>query len=356
MPGLLDLLSQTWPARMGQAAWDAVTLPRDVYQGRINPLSAEGIGRAANLAGLTMLSATRAPAGAFGSSPILPGGDLTRRALPESLASKSPMMYNPPAKLLRPFEADYHSGAPADAAGRLTQDIEGRPLVAEYVVGRRTLGGADEAVTPAQIDTLAEKILGHRPEVATASSLPRGSVGAYDPSTRRIFVYRGLPPESKDLVAAHELSHGINDLTGEFVGVNKPNMIPTPKGAVGQTKTVYNDLNNSYLAKARTENPDVDPTKTYWGTGVTPEKTFGYAKADAPAEYMAETVRAYLANPNYIKTVAPKTAAAIRAAVNAHPMLSKIIQFNSIAGLAAMNGIDPGSLPIPQQQPPVLSQ
>jgi hypothetical protein len=59
---------------------------------------------------------------------------------------------------------------------------------------------------------------------------------------------------------------------------------------------------------------------------------------------------------NYIKTVAPETAKAIRAAVNAHPTLSRTIQFNTIAGLAAMNGIDPDSLPIPRQQPPVFSQ
>ena len=48
---------------------------------------------------------------------------------------------------------------------------------------------------------------------------------------------------------------------------------------------------------------------------------------------MVEAVRAYMADPNYLKTVAPKTAAAIRAAVNTHPQLSKIIQFNSLAGV-----------------------
>jgi hypothetical protein len=71
---------------------------------------------------------------------------------------------------------------------------------------------------------------------------------------------------------------------------------------------------------------------------------------------MAEAIRAYLADPNYIKTVAPKTAAAIREAVNSNPRLSKILQFNTIAGLAAKNGIDSGSLPIPRQQPPVFPQ
>ena len=61
-----------------------------------------------------------------------------------------------------------------------------------------------------------------------------------------------------------------------------------------------------------------------------------------------------MADPNYLQTVAPKTAAAIRAAVNANPRLSRIIQFNTVGGLAAMNGIDAGSLPIPKEQPPIF--
>jgi hypothetical protein len=115
----------------------------------------------------------------------------------ESLASKSPMMYNPPVKSSRPFAADYPSGAPADAAGRLTRDIEGRPLTAQYIVGRRTLGGADEAISPAELDALAEKILGNRPALVPAKALPRGSVGAYDPNTRRTLVYRGRRPRPR---------------------------------------------------------------------------------------------------------------------------------------------------------------
>jgi hypothetical protein len=58
---------------------------------------------------------------------------------------------------------------------------------------------------------------------------------------------------------------------------------------------------------------------------------------------MAEAIRAYMVDPNYLKTVAPKVAAAIREAVNSHPTLSKIIQFNS---LAAMMGLDPGPAPV----------
>jgi hypothetical protein len=261
-------------------------------------------------------------------------------------------LYNPPVKSPRPFAADYPSGAPANAAGRLTADIDGRPLVAERVVGRRTLGGADEALTPAQLDAVVQEAIGALPEAVTPRALPRGTIGAYrivagpEKIERSIGVRRDLPPDVKNKIVAHETGHMIEDLAGA---------IPQD-GLKTELKTIYNDLNNSYLAKARAQNPDVDPAKAYWGTGVTPEKTFGYAKADAPPEYMAEAIRAYLADPNYIKTVAPKTAAAIRAAVNARPTLSRIIQFNTIAGLAAMNGIDQNSLPIPRQQPPVFPQ
>lgn len=285
------------------------------------------------------------------------------RAAPtaELLASKSAMLYNPPAKSPRPFSADYPHGATADAAGRLLADIEGRPLVAERVVGRRTLGGADEALPSAEFDALTQAVVGKNAESVPASALPRGTVGAYvsergpDGIDRAVLVHRGLPAQTKDRVVAHEVSHAINDRAGDFVGLTRPNMIQIRPGMPREPQTVYNDLNNQYLAAARATGPDVDPFKVYWGTGVTPEKTFGYGKADAPAELMAEAIRAYLADPNYLKTVAPKTAAAIREAVNSHPILSKIIQFNTMVGPAAMIGIEPQSSPIPTQPTPVSS-
>lgn len=48
-----------------------------------------------------------------------------------------------------------------------------------------------------------------------------------------------------------------------------------------------------------------------------------------------------MADPNYIKTVAPKTAARIREFVNSNPRLNKVIQFNGVAvpvGAGTMNG------------------
>jgi hypothetical protein len=284
------------------------------------------------------------------------------RAAPtaELLASKSAVLYNPPAKSPRPFSADYPHGATADAAGRLLADIEGRPLVAERVVGR-TLGGADEALPSAELDALTQAVVGENAESVPASALRRGTVGAYvsergpDGIDRAVLVHRGLPAEAKDSVVAHEVSHAINDRSGDFVDLTRPNMVPIRPGMSRELGTVYNDLNNQYLATARAPNPDVDPAKVYWGTGVTPEKTFGYGKADAPAELMAEAIRAYLADPNYLKTVAPKTAAAVREAVNSHPVLSKIIQFNTMAGPLAIIGADPDTASIPDRLTPEAS-
>jgi hypothetical protein len=59
---------------------------------------------------------------------------------------------------------------------------------------------------------------------------------------------------------------------------------------------------------------------------------------------MADAIRAYMADPNYLKTVAPKTAARIREFVNENPRLSKIIQFNSLAG-GAVTGT-PSLIPV----------
>jgi hypothetical protein len=88
-----------------------------------------------------------------------------------SLASRSAGLYNPPVQPLRPFEADYPSGKwpggpPADAAGRLTQDIDGRPLVARWVVGRNVVGGKDQAVPAAELDAVGRAATGRGFEAA----------------------------------------------------------------------------------------------------------------------------------------------------------------------------------------------
>src|SRR6185437_5462304 len=45
-------LADTWPARLLKTVASAVTLPGDVYAGRVDPMSEEAIGRSADLASI----------------------------------------------------------------------------------------------------------------------------------------------------------------------------------------------------------------------------------------------------------------------------------------------------------------
>lgn len=65
-------LGQTLPGRMITSAYNAVRSPGDVFYGKLDPRSDEGISRAADLAGMIMTGGLGggAPAGAIGSGPI----------------------------------------------------------------------------------------------------------------------------------------------------------------------------------------------------------------------------------------------------------------------------------------------
>ena len=65
---------------------------------------------------------------------------------------------------------------------------------------------------------------------------------------------------------------------------------------------------------------------------------YGYPKSEAPYELVAEFLRAYLTNPNYVKTVAPTAAAWARAMANSNPQLSRLLQLNSLGGLGVLGG------------------
>jgi hypothetical protein len=334
MPGILELLAQTWPARLAQDAWSAATLPRDVYQGRVDPLSAEAIGRANSLAGLMLGGGTTSAMVRRLGSESLPA---------ESLATKNLMMYNPPLKPARPFELDYPSGTLSDANGRLLADSEGRPLTGRYIVGRNVVGGSDQGLGQAEFNALTEAATGQLPK-SLSPTAARGFFGRtlVSPITGRplgIELRSNLPPEKAGMVHAHELGHAIDEFAGQI----------RTRGLSNELKDIYNTLNNPNRSHS---NPG---EATSWGRPVTPQ-VFGYKGDEVPREYVVEAIRAYMADPNYLKTVAPKTAAAIRAAVNSHPTLSKIIQFNALAGLAALKGIDSATLPVPPEPAPVFPE
>lgn len=58
-----DAIMRSWPVEMAKSAYGAITLPGDVYAGRVNPMSDEAVGRAAEFAGLMTLGAGGVPAG-----------------------------------------------------------------------------------------------------------------------------------------------------------------------------------------------------------------------------------------------------------------------------------------------------
>ena len=73
-----------------------------------------------------------------------------------------------------------------EATGRLTHDIEGRPLGASFVVGRRMAGAPDEALTTEGVYSVAKEALGIDPMPVTSRQIggDNGRLGkAIDPAT-----------------------------------------------------------------------------------------------------------------------------------------------------------------------------
>ncbi len=365
-------LVDAYLALQGQRIKDAVTAPRDAYMGELQMLGPDGhptteaMDRANGMAGLAMTGS--APFSIAAARPGVRGavGVVNNTVSPaETLVSRAPPMYDPVARAARPFEADYPAerwpdGPPVDTSGRLTRDIEGRPLhPGARIVGRSSLGGADEALSPAELDAIATAALGKGPESAPRGAIPGRGVGAYqrsrgvDGDERAIFVDQGLSADAKDRVLAHEFGHAVDDMAGQPVAGRLRGAIPQT-GISKELGQLYNETNNDLFRSALDRRGDIDAARA---EGVnrrnfTPEAA-GYAKAQAPDELMAEAVRAYLADPNALKAAYPKTAARIRGAVNGNPALSPLIQFNAggpagaVAGLPALAASsDPKGSPV----------
>lgn len=266
------------------------------------------------------------PIGAGALVPAVKGGPafgilagLDRKGL-KKLASRSINIYDPPTKPAREFALDYPSGAKADATGRLLEDIDGRPLNAERIAGRRMVGGEDVPLSSEDVARVAEATTGRIPEAVASRELGKDS-GRYlverekrsgEVVKRAIFYHKGLPPKTKERVLSHELSHAIDEIAGS---------IPT-SGLDKELRKIYNDLNNPQNH----------------GKLFGPENN-KYKGEDVQKELVAEAIRAYSKDPNYIKTVAPRVAARIREYANPNPNLNKHIQFNSLAAALAPVGL-----------------
>jgi len=278
-----------------------------------------------------LMPSFRNSAPALRSGPIIPsdalvagtgveGGKYFHLESPATVAQKLKMSYKPPILEQRPIGADYPAGAPTDAAGNITHTIDGIPLGARYVAGRSGSGQVDAPIPSKEYDAISEGLLGATPTPATSRML-RGDGGrltrGFDPNTGdpafQLQFNKSLPPGAAADTIAHEIGHGIDYLA---------RTIPQD-GIKRELGAIYHTLNSPQSIK----------------NGIsTPQNLYGYSDAEAPMELMAEAIRAYMQNPNYIKTVAPNVAARIRNAVNDNPMIKNTIQFNGVAGLAVAGG------------------
>jgi hypothetical protein len=229
-------------------------------------------------------------------------------------------LFEPPEKPPRSFKEDYPSGAVADESGRLLTDMDGRPLIAKYIAGRRMIGGPDVGLEPREIYNLIRKLIGRPPELVPSEALD-GASGLYLPrrddkglpSRPEVWLNELLSDVQLQRVMAHEAGHMAEDIA---VG---PRRMPI-RGLKQELEPVYSTLNSGEEGRQPLLLPE----------------DMKYSRSESPFELVAEAFRAYLTNPNYLKSVAPNVAAAIRAMVNSHPELSKWIQFNSLGGLAAL--------------------
>ena len=261
-----------------------------------------------------------------------------------NLASHGGLLHNPPPQPLRSFTDDYPQGARADAEGRLTQDIDGRKIDrGATVAGRADVGEADQAVGAAEIPAHARRTTGQAPKREQLEGDSGRFLIDYEAQTGRYRGIRGivvaddLSDDQAIKALAHEVAHSI-----DFRAVPARTLDAFHDGKWGiqsgdekvqqQLYRIYTDLNN--------------PKVERW----TPLDE-GYTKTEEARELWAEAIRAYMADPNYIKTVAPETAAVIRPFANSNKRLNRIIHFNSIgAGAAAGAAVDQANEPDKNEQ------
>ncbi len=123
---------------------------------------------------------------------------------------------------------------------------------------------------------------------------------------------------------AHLVGHLLNRRAVE----GNAGMTGIPQDGIEQElRYVFNELTNNALNEARRSNPHVTAEDNPAYQGVGPE-AWGCFGEEARSELMAEAIRAYLQDPNSLKTMAPNVAKRIREWVNVHPELSRMIQFN----------------------------
>ncbi|MDW9479959.1 hypothetical protein GOB46_08620 [Sinorhizobium meliloti] len=267
---------------------------------------------------------------AFGAKADLPASGGLQPEIAGPLSSRQEMEYDPPTLPQRPVELDYPAGEKsyvergiADESGRLLQDIDGRPLTARYVAGRTHVRGVDTVLGNEGLARIVHWGTGEFPRQVHGSKIP-GANGAteIDLNTgepRGVLLSADLHPNDISRVLAHETGHVIDQLT-DAMSIN---------GIEDEARRNYH-----WLTTGKAPQP---------GAKLVGPEDLGYPQHLIEKELKAEAIRGALTGSNYLKTEMPNLAKAVRA-LNDHPKLKHIIQFNSIAplmgtGLAGGGGL-----------------
>ncbi len=244
-------------------------------------------------------------------------------------------LHNPIPMPPRSIWDDYPHGAPVyeggddfykgylthDMDGRSFLDEEGTPNFPAYQVGRTRADSPDHALTPTDIQRAGEHIMGQPIVKKPEDKFPPETLGQtwLHPLTGKPFhvqILDSLPQADADMVTAHEVGHVIDISAGE---------IPT-EGLDDELDFLFNALSSG------------KEQQKFRFLQHRPED-FGYSGPEAAREKMAEAVRAYMVDPNYLKTMAPKTAARIREWAYSHPEVSNVVRFNSLAAGVGATGL-----------------
>lgn len=215
--------------------------------------------------------------------------------------------YPPMTMRRRPFRLDYPKDPPTDARGRIQFDMEGRPLTARYIVGRNELNKSDRALTSGEMLDIIKNDLGLSLVSKPKSYFEPKTIGhlSIDPADGRlaeIAVWNELPADQEGVTIDHELGHAFAEIARQL-----------------SLREFDDELIPLYSAHStgRIGPPYLLPDNR------------GYAPHKAAHERAAEAFRIYSTGPNTMKSMAPKTAAAIRT-LNDHPFFSRVVQFNGI--------------------------
>jgi hypothetical protein len=197
-----NALLQSWPVEMGRVALDAMALPGDVYAGRVDPMSDEGIGRAAELTGILAL---QAPIASRQGTVGIFGGRGARTADLDALA-RAQQMADAGADRREVWDATGWFKGP-DGQWRFEIDDSGASLTGQS-------GRMGDAVSHPELYAAYPDVADQ--SVDMGADLPRRLLAARDPQTGDLFVSRSNPDPMSSVI--HETQHAVQSVEGYPAG------------------------------------------------------------------------------------------------------------------------------------------